>query len=351
VSDEKIREFVDSLLSERANQIADQISSTENTIFAELEKIKKLNSRMDYRLPAGMTSSGDSAGLAGGLSLIHKYTMEISAATTQLKLIGLILEGVANFCSRAAIFLIRDDKLVGFEGKGFDRTESEISDREVKKIFVSLSANTTFKYVIKHDEAYRGDRYGHQDNSLIFDRFGKPMPREILVIPFFVKGKPQAVIYTDHVPDHGRFMADAIEIITKVGEMSLDLLPLKQKMKTRVKTQKLLEDEHTVEDTQPDSGITKETRQEEMDDLTSKQKKARRFARVTISDIILYNKDKVEKARKEKNIYAALKDTILQARESYLSKFNELEFFERELLNTLAEGDEEALKGYKFESI
>jgi uncharacterized protein YjfI (DUF2170 family) len=354
VSDGKVKGFLDSLLTERANDIANQISSSEDLIFSELEKIKKINSDFDYTIPPELTV--DNSGADKKISIIHEYTMLIAESMNQLKLINTLLDGINHFCSRSAIFLLRDDKLVGWSGKGFTENKSEIKDREIKKMFVSLSANTTFKYVITKKETYIGKPMGHRDNNLIFDRFGTPLPQEVLIMPFFVKGKPQAVIYSDRINEEDGFDKKEIGILTKIGEMSLDLLPLKQKIVARVKTQKFLdseddEQEKTLETEKSDPEITENNFASDTIQISKENQKAQRYARVTISDIILYNKDKVEEARENKVLGPVLKDTIMQARDSFLTKYNEIEFFEKELLETLAQGDRGVLKGYKFETI
>ncbi len=133
-------------------------------------------------------------------------------------------------------------------------------------------------------------------------------------------------------------------MISIVGEMSLDLLPLRQKFLSRVQTKKYLGEKGespAYESTQDDDEIT----------LPSiKENDPERLARVIINDIILYNKKSVEEGRKTRNIYKLLEDTIMQAKEQYLMRFSDLSVFESQLIQTLALGDKEALKGYRFET-
>ncbi|MCK4889204.1 MAG: hypothetical protein KAS97_04675, partial [Candidatus Aminicenantes bacterium] len=82
-----------------------------------------------------------------------------------------------------------------------------------------------------------------------------------------------------------------------------------------------------------------------------KESDPERLARVIVNDMILYNKQQVEDARKAKRVYEELKGTILQSKELYLSKHKNLRPFEVQLVETLADGDREALNGYNFETI
>jgi len=71
---------------------------------------------------------------------------------------------------------------------------------------------------------------------------------------------------------------------------------------------------------------------------------ARRFARLLVSEIKLYNKDRVEQARAEGNIYERLREDIDRSRQVYDKRVAppvaaRYDYFHQELVNTLAEGD------------
>jgi hypothetical protein len=227
-----------------------------------------------------------------------------------------------------------------------------MKDDDVKKVFFSYSANTIFKQVLETRESYSGAPLSQPDDHLIFSRFGGDNPRSIYVLPFFVKGKPQAVIYCDAFGGKDIDKKE-IEMLSVVGEMSLDLLPLRQKILTKIKTREYVDieegeeaaprpTERTAEHPGDDNEIT----------LPSvKESDPERLARVIINDIVLYNKKIVEEGRKKRALYRLLEDTIMQARELYLIKYSDLSMFEKQLVKQLAKGDKEALKGYKFETL
>jgi hypothetical protein len=71
---------------------------------------------------------------------------------------------------------------------------------------------------------------------------------------------------------------------------------------------------------------------------------ARRFARLLVSEIKLYNKDKVEEGRQEGDIYDRLREDIDRSRQMYNKRVAppvaaRYDYFHQELVNTLAEGD------------
>jgi hypothetical protein len=80
---------------------------------------------------------------------------------------------------------------------------------------------------------------------------------------------------------------------------------------------------------------------------------ARRFARLLVSEIKLYNKQKVEEGRADGDLYARLREDIDRSRQMYEKRVAppvaaRYDYFHQELVNTLAEGDPSKLgAGYK----
>ncbi len=312
------------------DNLISKIENTKSGILQELEELKRLS-----------TSLGNS----DTIDNLHTFIKKISASVNQINLISDLLRGINIFCSRTAIFLLRDDKLIGWGGSGIMSGSAPMKDTDLKKIFFSLSADTAFKEVLEQKKPYHGDPEKHNDNHLIFSRFGNTTPDSILVIPFFVKGKPQAVIYAD-VLSGTQMGVKEIEILSMVGEMSLDLLPIKQRIIAKVKTQEYEEKPESKSDSFQKVVVSAESKPIEI-----KESDPERLARVIVNDMILYNRAQVENARSEKRVYDELKATILQSKELYLSKHNDLRPFEIQLVETLADWDREALNGYKFETI
>jgi hypothetical protein len=76
--------------------------------------------------------------------------------------------------------------------------------------------------------------------------------------------------------------------------------------------------------------------------------KAHRFARVAVQDLLSYHKNKIEQARRNKNLYAMLKDDIEKTRENYKTRFGgtaarSYDYLHYELVLKLAGNDPEAL--------
>lgn len=348
---EEFRRLIDGILNQKIALFHSRVDSAVNTIIEQLEKAKDPSEYSTYDIPKDIELKliKKEPVKEEKIDSIHKYIRNISAAANQLNLINSFLEGVNHFCSRAALFLLREDKLVGWKGSGFSVQSGGIGDEEIKKVFFSLSANTIFKYVLEKRKNYSGSPASQPDDHLIYSRFGGGRPDKIFITPFFVKGKPQAIVYTDSFD--GKVIGEKeIEILSIVAEMSLDLLPLRQKLLAKVETRKFEEEDEEKPDF--DAYPTSvDSLSEEKTVHSIKANDPERLARVIINDIILYNKTVVEDGRTHRNLYNVLQDTIAQAKELYLNKFSDLAAFEKQLIETLAKGDKDALKGYRFETI
>lgn len=79
---------------------------------------------------------------------------------------------------------------------------------------------------------------------------------------------------------------------------------------------------------------------------------ARRFARLLVSEVKLYNEQKVKEGREANDLYERLREAIDRSREMYDKRVqppvaSKFDYFHYELVSTLAEGDEQKLgEGY-----
>jgi len=342
MTNDEIKNFVEKVINEKIQTLLNRIDTFQSNMFRDIEKLKDLDELVEFNVPedfAGRNGAGESG---VEITVLNEYVKKIAAASNQLLLIGGIIEGINHFCDRAALFLLRDDKLVGWKGKGFSGQNGQISDEELKRIFFSLSANTVLKSVIETKKNYMGEPIHKPDDFLIYNRLGGGKPKKILVMPFFVKGKPQAVIYADSMAGTV-IQHKVIEILAAVGELSLDMLPIRQKLLAKIKTHEF------VEDTEVESRVFDHADELEKTSAPVRENDPERFARVIINDIILYNKKVVDDGIKNRNLYEVLKETLLQAKELYMRRSSDLQYFEEQMVNILAKGDRKALKGYNFE--
>jgi hypothetical protein len=98
----------------------------------------------------------------------------------------------------------------------------------------------------------------------------------------------------------------------------------------------------------PPAGINRGTSPGASNDEAKKHDEARRFARLLVSEIKLYNEAKVEQGRRNKDLYERLKEDIDRSRQMYDERIAEevrktSNYFYDELVRILADGQSEAL--------
>ena len=98
----------------------------------------------------------------------------------------------------------------------------------------------------------------------------------------------------------------------------------------------------------PPSGLSTRASGPPPTDEAKKHDEARRFARLLVSEIKLYNEAKVEQGRKNKDLYERLKEDIDRSRQMYDERISQdvrkaSNYFYDELVRILADGDTAAL--------
>jgi hypothetical protein len=79
-------------------------------------------------------------------------------------------------------------------------------------------------------------------------------------------------------------------------------------------------------------------------------RKARRFAKLLVDEIKLYNQSKVSEGRQHRDLYDRLKEDIEKSRSAYEQRFGETaaasaNYFTQELIRVLADNDASLMGG------
>jgi len=98
----------------------------------------------------------------------------------------------------------------------------------------------------------------------------------------------------------------------------------------------------------PPAGVGRASTPGAGSEANKKHDEARRFARLLVSEIKLYNEGKVEQGRQNKDLYERLKEDIDRSRQMYDERITEdvrksTNYFYDELVRILADGDAGAL--------
>ncbi|HET6371970.1 MAG TPA: hypothetical protein VFG76_01595, partial [Candidatus Polarisedimenticolia bacterium] len=191
------------------------------------------------------------------------------------------------------------------------------------------------------------ERPGNEDLS---QRLGGSAPAEMMAAPLWVRNRVAAILYADAGEDGGTWCPEAVSIMTTLAALGLESLSARAKA-PRPSASSVIDilsargagEAGTAAAPEPPAPETEPLGEEEPDG------EARRFARLLVSEILLYNERQVEEGRRDKDLYERLKEDIERSHLMYQQRIsrnlaNPRDYFSEELIKTLAGGDASALK-------
>ena len=344
------------------------------------------------------------------IAILKAAAEELDDQRSQADILNALVNRAASFAPRIAFFVVKNEHAIGWRARGLQGT---VGDNAVRDISVPLSDNSVLSDVVNTRATWSGAPGSHPDNNHFISRLGEEPPQRIAAIPLIARGKAVAVLYADSAAlEADAISLEALETLVRVAGMAVELLavarpapaerpaariePTPQREPIAV-TPEPVEEVTLTAPQEPESEVTAAQPVEEAaqpvaevqpevaiqpdeptpqfanplgtarrytgsadaelpvevsDDDRPQHVGARRFAKLLVSEIKLYNESKVKEGRDAKDLYGRLRDTIDRSREMYNKRYSatvgsQFDYFHHELVNTLAEGDEAKLgEGY-----
>jgi len=263
--------------------------------------------------------------------LLNAAAASIYESGSQAEILRRLLEGEARFAGRVALFVVKGSTISGWQGIGFE-------DNDAIK---NLSVNTGSGLVGKAIQARNPAGGSPQEFDAGFIRAMKsPIDDHCTVLPLVVKDKVAAVIYADAgtVPG-GTLDASGLQALTRFAAIWLELAALRKAGGSATEDVSQGQPVAAMATSAPASAPAASGSDE--DEL---HKKARRFAKLLVEEIKLYNQPRVEEGRQHKDLYDRLKVDIEKSRSTYDKRYAESavassDYFTQELVRILAEND------------
>lgn len=271
--------------------------------------------------------------------LLNAATSAIQESASQAEILRHLLEGAARFCGRAALFVIKTGTMAGWQAIGFDNND------EIKSFNLSATSGLADRAI-----QGRGPVTGTAEefDSGFVSTLSAPVDGNCVVLPLVVKDKVAALIYADvgKLPDNTVDLS-ALTLLCRFSAIWLELAAMRKAGITVP-----AEEGHTqpaappAVATAPPQAVAAETdatthvSPEEAD----AHKKARRFAKLLVDEIKLYNQNKVTEGKQNRDLYDRLKEDIEKSRAAYDKKFSgtpasSVNYFTQELIRVLADND------------
>lgn len=274
--------------------------------------------------------------------LLNAAAAAIHESGSQADILRHLLEGEARFAGRVALFVVKGNAISGWQGIGFE-------DNDAIK---TLSIQTGSGLVGKAIQARNPAAGSMQEFDAGFVKSMKgPADGQCLVLPLVVKDKVAAMIYADAgtVPG-GTLDSSGLQALTRFAAIWLELAALR-KAGGASTTEDVAQPQPTAAAMAASAPAPAPAASgSEEDEL---HKKARRFAKLLVEEIKLYNQPRVEEGRQHKDLYERLKVDIEKSRSTYDKRYAEsavasADYFTQELIRILADNDA-SLMGASFQ--
>lgn len=302
---------------------------------------------------AALEKLGSPAGPS--LEKVLASVSNLSTATLPEQVFELLAEEAAQLGVRAAVFDIRGRGAWGAAAVGFG---TSLPDKTFRSLVVPLSVESPFRTV--YEASCPLDTNVEQLKSLrnVLAKL-QPRPEDpILLLPIRSTGSVSAIFYADTSGLGKPLPTEALMILGEFAGAQLDrLMALGEGETSTAAKGDLAEAGLAVEELslppepqaareaekpQPAAASRGASAGSEADQKV--QRDAKRFAKLLVAEIELYNKFQVADGRKSKDLYKRLKSDIDRSRQTFEKRFGksagtQVDYFHEELVKTLAADD------------
>jgi hypothetical protein len=274
----------------------------------------------------GLVSAGSSSS-----ELLDQTTAAIQEASAQGEILRQLLEGGSRFAGRVALFVVKSGAITGWQAVGF-------KDNDLVK---SSSLNDSSGLVAQAMQA-RAPVEGSaaEFDAAFLSMVGRPTGGGCQLLPLIVKEKVAALIYADRgSSQEGQLDGAALRVLTRCAALWLDLVAFRKSGAVPAE-----EPQPTVSAPPQHVAAAAAAAAPAASEDSDLHRKAKRFAKLLVEEIKLYNQSKVAEGRQRADLYDRLREDIEKSRATYDKRFGEslvasANYFNEELIRILADND------------
>lgn len=338
-------------------RLRDRVESEANRLLRE--RVTRLRRELEHLVdalgePIEFPLTPGEWGAAGGdeqLRTLRDAIEGMMRGDGQREILTALLDAAAAFYPRAALFIIRDGTFSGWAGLGFLGEGGFVSEA-IPRLSLPAAEDHLLGRASRTRAAQQAGSEGPGER--IVAALGRVRPAAACAMPVLVRNRPAAVLYGDSGSGSERGNPLALEIAARIAGLAMERL-------ARARHGRAAEDKaglpaHATGATPPeeaeiralladlegqphrtggDDGLPDEERRRQAD--------ARRFARLLVSELLLYNEEAVVLGRRKHDLNARLAREIDRSRQAYQARFpgrpGGVDFFREELVRLLAGGN------------
>ncbi|HKN46466.1 MAG TPA: hypothetical protein VJ144_00730, partial [Candidatus Polarisedimenticolia bacterium] len=145
---------------------------------------------------------------------------------TRDEVFSAILDFAASRFHRAALFVVQQDRVLGWSGRG-----EAIAPLRIRNVTVQLDRPSLFVFFRNGGDYYYGAVPDLPANARFYLDMGCPPPSRILLLPLTIKERPAVILYADNGPEPGK--APDIQLFRRLlqkAALALEVLILRNKI-------------------------------------------------------------------------------------------------------------------------
>jgi len=304
---------------------------------------------------------------------LHAAFHRISAAGSQTEILRNLLEATTAFSNRAALLVVKGERLTGWRARGFEGSASD----GVREIDLPADGDTGWRKALADQAAAREtvEQAPEHLSKPLFDILGVPTDGRAYLLPVLVKERPVAALYADCGNASKSLDLAALDLLVRVTGMCLELSAVRPRsaaapaaVASASEAVEAVAEPEPVPASSPVAAPPSAPEPAPAQAATAAavaapgargvgpdferiprtehdiHKKAFRFAKLLVDDLILYNKDKLEQGKEQRDVYGVLREDIDKSRAAYEKKFSntpagKVDYFHQELLRRVGGED------------
>lgn len=219
--DTAFREFSDHLGSEKEFDGAFSESVVEHLRLARDEGAQLAANAFADAEELRQNSESAARSADTGYGSLRNAINDISTKTSQATILRSLVEHAAQFTSRGAFFIVKNEMFVGWKVFG---ENAFAGDETVRSVEFSTSADTILADSVRSLSACFASYSSSSDDQKFLEPLGFGEPGSMTAIPLVARGRGVAVLYADSGSDGSPVNIEALETLVRVAGLTVELL-------------------------------------------------------------------------------------------------------------------------------
>jgi hypothetical protein len=207
--------------------LSDRIPAQAKPLFPEDVVALMLEDAALAAAPAPPAPAPPAAPAQADWTVVRGALAAIESARTQVDVLSRFLAQTQAHASRVALLVLRNDRLTGWKAVGYDATGGR--DEAVRSVDLSAEEDPFVAAVLKGQRSMLAEP--PQEGSPLRRALGGPAPARTLLVPMVIRDRLAGIVSADELPgEEGRLNEAAIEVLTFVTGLAVDLLAARKKI-------------------------------------------------------------------------------------------------------------------------